>query len=282
MKRTINIIAFLAFQFAASVNGQDASNYLIISDIGSFVVSGDPSVGKGPGILASANHFYRDHTDMVYEIDYFNLQTRVGPEVQITQHAGSDSDKWLLHELNRDFRNYYGIPGRSYGPRVINGQTILEDLVGGGHYRWISGSKVISIEYRDAQMTKPEPIEVIQAYLAKHPSTLTGMTLTQLRSTEYKTTWIKDEMDRRLWLCDKWFMQLQLKKIEEKQVYQESVKSMNIFLDYREKYYGMKAADEKNLLAGYLTQNNGTGIKAKLKEYKDWWVVNKDKQISIP
>jgi len=93
--------------------------------------------------------------------------------------------------------------------------------------------------------------------------------------------WIKDEMDRRLWLCDKWFMQLQLRKVDEKQVYQESVKSMNIFLDYREKYYGMKAADEKNLLAGYLNTNNGTGIKAKLKEYKDWWVVNKDKAINL-
>ena len=88
-------------------------------------------------------------------------------------------------------------------------------------------------------------------------------------------------MDRRLWLCDKWFMQLQLRKVEEKQVYQESVKSMNIFLDYREKYFGIKAADEKNLLAGYLNTNNGTGIKAKLKEYKDWWVVNKDKSINL-
>jgi hypothetical protein len=50
---------------------------------------------------------------------------------------------------------------------------------------------------------------------------------------------------------------------------------------YDGKYYGMKAADEKNLLAGYLNTNNGTGIKAKLDEYKKWWVVNKDKAINL-
>ena len=65
-------------------------------------------------------------------------------------------------------------------------------------------------------------------------------------------------------------------------MYQESVKSMTVFLDYREKYYGMKAADEKNLLASYSNTNNGTAIKAKLKEYKDWWALNKDKAITLP
>ena len=151
----------------------------------------------------------------------------------------------------------------------------------GWNYRWLSGNKVIMIGYHDSQMTKSEPIEVVKAYLAKHPSTLPPLTLKELRSMEHTTKWIKDEMDRRLWLCDKWFMQLQLKKAEEKDVYREAVKSMTVFLDYREKYYGLKAADEKNLLAGYLNTNNGTGIKAKLKEYKDWWAVNRGKPISL-
>jgi hypothetical protein len=57
---------------------------------------------------------------------------------------------------------------------------------------------------------------------------------------------------------------------------------MNIFLDYREKYYETKAADEKNLLAGYLNTNNGTAIKAKLTEYKNWWLIHKTDAISVP
>lgn len=88
-------------------------------------------------------------------------------------------------------------------------------------------------------------------------------------------------MDRRLWLCDKWFYQLQLGKVQQNQVFQESIKCMSIFLDYREKYFGIKAADEKNLLASYLSSNNSTSIKAKLTEYKNWWSVNKSKAISL-
>ena len=88
-------------------------------------------------------------------------------------------------------------------------------------------------------------------------------------------------MERRLWLCDKWFNQLQLKKAEEKDVYREAVKSMTIFLDYREKYFGIKAADEKKLLSGYWNKNDGTNIKMKLAEYKNWWDQNKAKSISL-
>jgi hypothetical protein len=183
--------------------------------------------------------------------------------------------------VDKAFRTSLGIPGEEYEMRMINGNTIMAFGSSGWTYQWLSGTKVIQVEYNDSQMTKPEPLEIVSAYLAKHPSTLSSMTSADLRTSANKTIWIKDEMDRRLWLCDKWFMQLQLKKAEGKQVYQESVKSMNIFLDYREKYYEIKAADEKSLLAGYLSSNNGTGIKAKLAEYKNWWAMNKGKAISL-
>jgi len=101
------------------------------------------------------------------------------------------------------------------------------------------------------------------------------MTSDELRTSVNKTKWTKDEMDRRLWLCDKWFEQLQLGKTDQKTVLQEAVKSMNVFLDYREKYYGVKAAEEKDLLAGYLSNSSETNIKAKLQEYKTWWSINK-------
>ena len=281
IKKICITLLLLVFQYAILVHGQEMSSYLILTNIGDYVVSSDPSSGRGPGVIAGADHFYRDHDDITYEIDYFNLQTKVGPEIQITKHAGSESDKWLLHEMERDFRTYYGSPGDSYVMREVDGNTILAAGSGGWDYRWLSGNKVIRIEYTDLMMEKPQPLEIVRAYLIKHPSTLPAITSAELRTSANKTIWIKDEMDRRLWLCDKWFMQLQLRKVEEKQVYQESVKSMNIFLDYREKYYGLKAADEKNLLAGYLNTNNGTGIKVKLAEYKNWWAVNKSKAISL-
>lgn len=56
---------------------------------------------------------------------------------------------------------------------------------------------------------------------------------------------------------------------------------MNVFLDYREKYYGISATDEKKLLWEYLRANDGTAIKNKLAEYKAWWSDNKDKAIDL-
>ncbi len=258
------------------------ADYLIDSDIGEYSRSYPGACPKGSGVLAGAGHFKIDHTDYACDIRYYNEAIDNGVEVQVTKHTRDDSDKWLLHEVSAEFRNYYGIPGLSYTVKNFDGNTIFVYSSGGRDYRWLSGSKVVVVDYTDLMMEKPEPIEVVKAYLAKHPSTLVPITLKELRSTENVTKWIKDEMDRRLWLCDKWFYQLQLQKVQQSQAFQEAVKSMNVFLDYREKYYGLKAADEKNLLAGYLIQNNGTAIKAKLKEYKDWWALNKDNATTLP
>ena len=293
MKLKILLLVLISIISYSLARAQNVNDYLILENIGQYKLSqpeklipgfapvGGPRAYKGAGVIARASHFSPDHVDLTCEIMYLGGDLNASPTVFVTIHSDSDSDKWLLHELDREFRNYYGIPGKSFGPRQINGQTIIENLVAGGSYRWLSGNKVIVIEYHDSQMTKPEPIEVIEAYLAKHPSTMPSFTLEDLRRTASKTTWIKDEMDRRLWLCDKWFYQLQLGKVQQKEVFEQAVKSMNVFLDYREKYYGQKAADEKNLLAGYLASNNGTGIKAKLDEYKKWWAVNKEKGISL-
>jgi len=274
-------ILALAIILASNVLAGNFTDYLITQDVGPYKFMGKGGGGQGAGILAPTGHFNKDHTDESYGGMYFYEANEIGVNVEVTQHAGSDSDKWLRHEIDSGFRDYFGLPSGSYTPKQVNGQTILVNSAGGRSYRWLSGNKLIAISYRGSLRTLPEPMEVVQAYLIKHPGTLSTINLAQLRSTENRTTWIKDEMDRRLWLCDKWFMQLQFKKVEEKQVYQESVKSMSIFIDYREKYYGLKAVDEKNIIAGYLNTNNGTGIKAKLTEYKDWWVVNKDKAISL-
>jgi hypothetical protein len=274
-----------------TIFAQTISDYLILQDIGSYkldrpekMLPGRPAMGgpetfDNPGIVGAADHFSLDHTDKTYKVMYIGGNGIPSPTVFVTKHSGSDSDKWLAHEIDIEFRNYYGIPG--YYIKTLNGSTVYVYGAGGRDYRWLSGNKVIMIEYHDSQLTKPEPLDIIQAYLTKHPSTLQAVTTKDVMSTANKTTWIKDEMDRRLWLCDKWFMQLQLKKADEKDVYLESVKSMYIFLDYREKYYSIKAADEKNLLASYLNTNNSTGIKAKLDEYKKWWVVNKEKVINL-
>lgn len=279
MVRILVCILFLA----PESYGEGIADYLITYDIGNFIASKNPTAGKGPGMLGGVGHFYHDHEDMTYEVSYFNLQTRLGPEVQVTQHAGSDSDKWLMHEMDAEFRNYHGNPDLSFVVKTIDGNIIYAFGSGGWDYRWLSGTKLIVIEYTDLEMSKPQPLEIVKAYLTKHPSTLSPIKLAELRSRENKTIWIKDEMERRLWLCDKWFLQVQLGKTELYGALKEILDHMFVFVDYREKYYGgINALNEKKLLIGYLDARDGTAIKNKLTTYKTWWSVNKTKSINLP
>ncbi len=289
--KVVTLILFLLL--LSPVSYAAITNYLILEDIEPYrlftgvpgrVFSGPPSkysqTSTG-GILDAAGHFSED--DVSYEASYKEPNSKWPfVKVEVTQHSGSDSDKWLVHELDAEFRNYYGIPDMSYTIKLIDGNTLFAFGSGGWDYRWLSGYKVIMIEYNDLDMVKPQPLEVVKAYLAKHPSTLPALKLVDVRSPEMKTIWIKDEMERRLWLSDKWFLQIQVGKVESSETLQTIVKSMNVFLDYREKYYNISAKSEKELLLGYLEARNGTAIKNKLTEYKTWWGVNKTKAINLP
>jgi len=271
-------------------------DYLILGRIGTYNLiteTRNPLTGKvvtipgfttwsGSGVLAAADHFDMDHIDTIYEGRYESEVDDLGLRVQVTSHPGSDSDRWLFHELDLEFRNYYGIPDNSYALKNLEGNIILAFGSGGWDYRWLSGNKVIIIDYTDLDMKKPQPLEVVKAYLAKHPSTLPQMSLMELRSSANKTKWIKDEMERRLWLGEKWFLQLQMGKVEVVEALDRIVKTLAVFLNYRERYYGIKARDEKIALLGYQELKDGTAIKAKLSEYKTWWAVNKTKSISVP
>jgi len=297
MKKYLKSLVFVSIFIAAPLVVHAAvSDYLILQNIGSYkfiTQTKNPLTKKivqipgyttrnAPGMLAATDHFDLDHDDTTYGTDYESDAANLGVEVQVTKHAGGDSDRWLLHEVEDSYRSddpaRLGLLSQGTIIKKMGNDKFFSIRLGGGAYMWVSNNVVVSINYRSLQGATPEPIEVIQAYLQKFPSTVSG---TLVLDTAHDVQWIKDEMDRRLWLCDKWFYQLQLGKVQQNQVYQESVKSMNVFLDYREKYYGIKAADEKNLLASYLSTNNGTGIKAKLTEYKNWWTLNKNKAISL-
>ena len=258
---------------------QDISDYLIIDNIGSYekITKGGPS----GNILAGAGHFGVDHKDKSYGIAYVNDETKIWVDVQVTQHAGSESDKWLLHEVERDFRSYYGLPDESFMIRQIDNNTVLAMAVAGWAYRWVSGNKIIQISYHDLQMEKPEPLEIVSAYLAKHPSTLTPITSADLRTDTNKTTWIKDEMDRRLWLCDKWVEQKQAGTVDVDKLLRKMHDHMKVFLNYKKKYYGIDTDNEKIAIYEYMQAKDEASMKSKLAEYKAWWTANKDGAINL-
>ena len=261
--------------------GQDISGYLIVNDIGGFRASKNPSEGQGPGILIATGHFYQDHQDITYETGYFNMTTRVGPDVQVTRHAGVDSDQWLLHEVEYSYRdpedNTLGLAIQGVRIRNFNGDNII--ALRGNSYSWISNNTVIIISYTDLDGTKPEPLEVVQAYLQKYPSTLPEGFVFDAAHNEQ---WIKDEMSRRLWLSEKWFAWQAGGNVEMVEALGEVVDHLEEFLDYRQRYFGMNANQEKMDLIAANRSNDEVAMKAKVAQYKQWWNSHKGDPIPLP
>lgn len=291
MKNNWLIVFVLSFlQMSLQSYSADLPDYLVLQDIGPYkpakpekLFPGEPPAG-GPrisdrsGIIGATGHF-SDHTDRTYEIMYLGKTDNLpSPTVQVTQHAGGDSDKWLLHEVEDGFRKDKELNAIYISPnpmKEVDGNKIFFTW---GYYRWLSTNIVISIQFTDPTGTGPEPLEVVRTYLAKYPSTIPS---TFILNQSHSEQWIKDEMARRLWLGDKWFLQVQTGKVETDKVLKEAVDHMNLFLDYRQKYYGVAAQEEKQALFGFLQAKDGTSIKKKLAEYKSWWEANKARAINL-
>ncbi|HEY6010112.1 MAG TPA: hypothetical protein VIX18_01475 [Nitrospirota bacterium] len=272
--------AALLLAGAGIARSQNAADTLVCQDIGSFKKY-NCACGVGMGVLGRADHFGEDHKDISCVAAYHSLPQKMTVKAEVTSHTDpSAAVKRLMHEVDKEFRDYYGKPEPGYVIKTIDGNVVYAFGSAGWNYRWVSGDRVISLEFHDTKMTKPEPMEVLKAYLAKHRSALAATTTEELRSAPAETKWIRDEMDRRLWLCDKWLQRIPAGKAAAMPD-DRSVESLRVFLDYRERYFGVKAEDEKNVLTGYLSSNNAAGIKARLREYKDWWTSNKDKEIHL-
>ena len=270
------------------------SECLIVNDIGKFKYKENRSnMGNGSGVVGASEHF-NDHIDKICSGSYSNIyelrglpreeiyEKVISIDVQVTQHAGADSDQWLLHELDLGHRTYYGLPGQSLTVQTIDGNNILVTISGGGDYRWISGNKVIDIRYTDLQLEKPEPLEIVTTYLAKFPSTMPAQTSEGMREGASLKKWIKDEMERRLWLCGKWYMQVQLEKATQDGIARDVHKHLETFVNYREKYFGIDGKADREALSSYVYTRNHTALKAKYEDLKQWWADNKDKDITLP
>jgi hypothetical protein len=293
------LMAFVALSYSTAQGFTNLSDCFVTNDIGKFTYRvKNARLGNACGVVGGADHFDIDHADTLCDGGYSNINEVRGLakeekfkkllsiKVQVTQHTGGDSDRWLLHEADAEFRTYYGIPDDAYMMRQISSSNIITDGTGGWTCRWLSSNKVINIEYTDLQGNKPEPLEVVQAYLAKFPSTLSAVTSADLRTSDNQIKWIKDEIERRLWLCDKWNAQFQAGKTTQADLLYNLHRSMGVFLNYRHKYYGVSTADELAVelitLRSYMDKNDLTSMLNKLTECKTWWTKHKEKRISLP
>ena len=132
----------------------------------------------------------------------------------------------------------------------------------------------------------------IQYYMYQHDKLTTNMYLTKfsssialtdndLKAKPHNEQWIKDEMERRLWLCDKWFVRVESDRSRLSSTLKTIADHMAVFLNYRDKYYGISSKDDGLALMGYLDAKNEAGIRIRLTEYKNWWNVNKARSINL-
>ncbi len=272
----VGIIIICLFLMRSFVYAQNPADYLVLQSIGQYHYSSKAACGEGSGILGASDHFDENHNIITCRTEYYFMAQDVVVSIKVEQHAGDDSDKWLLHEVESGIRRgNYEESMNSSRFRNIDGNNVFYSGLGGGQYRWLSNNKVINIEYTDLNKKKPEPLEVIKLYLTKFPSTIPAMIINHA----YNERWIKDEIERRLWFCDKWNMQLQLGKVTQTDMLTALVKNMKVFLNYRQKYFNVSAETDLVVLYTYLQANDSTSIEKKLTEYKTWWAKNKDKGI---
>lgn len=276
----------LAGGVAALVMAQPVADVLILSDIPPFELSKVRKMFKGKdGYVGGPQQWtyeadYPGNSRTISKVDYY----RTGPEgmsveVQITLHS---STRWLGHEVERDYRNYFGIIGDSVTLREIDGNRVLVSSSGGHDYTWVSGSStVVSISYTDLQMTKPEPLEIVRAYLAKYPSSFPAA---DIRSISYTEAWIRNEMERRVWLMEKWVGVGNADVLKQAEAMRTIRTHVEVFARYREKYLGEKAQD---LMLAFLTAVEAAAGKdwPKLVEevgkLRTWWDANKSRPLTI-
>jgi hypothetical protein len=195
VKVTATALLFISFSFSSAVaqGFNNLNDCLVTNDIGKFTYKvRNARLGNAAGVVGGAGHFKIDHTDSICNSSYSNIseirglpleqaeEKSLSVKVQVTQHTGGDSDRWLLHEIEDSYRDgddedsRLGLfSGAGVKIREINGNKIIYWGLGGGSYIWVNGQKVIEIKYTDLQRNKPEPIEVVKAYLQKFPSTIT-------------------------------------------------------------------------------------------------------------
>jgi len=290
MRRYVLRMLFILLLVPVIGMGQGSDIPLILEDIDDYTIERenvDPLTGKvinldlyttvnNAGILVFTGHF-PDHRDTTYKVDYVNMSIPLSVEVQVTQHSGSDSDRWLLHEVERGFRSddleaeYEGVI------KELDGNKIFTWLYGTS-YRWVSNNIVVYIRYSDPELSKPEPLEVVRAYLRKFPSSIT-YTDAYVKTRAHNEQWLRDEMERRIWLSEKWVVLVEDGKGDLYAELREVYRHLDVFLKYREKYLGVEGGDDRSDIENALVSRNVSDMGKKVKELRAWWNKNKTKQL---
>lgn len=292
MNRMIGVLLVVSCLFATQAMAETISDFLIIKDIGlyklekPFITPRGQVVGGGqPTTSRDGNEAEGYFTS--YTIGYDGGEGYAGPDVEISVY---DSTQWLAHEIEQSFRdNETGTLGLLTDGTVLrkfDANRVYMIAIGGESFKWLSGNILVKISHVDLQAEKPEPLEVVKAYLQKYPSTI-SMTDAQLKNQDHTKQWIKEEFDRLLWASDRWVTLIQETDPKRKEKLTEAAENLTEFARYRRVYFkplfsDPMAEDIQLLEAAHMRPDQEEFIRAKLTEYKEWWASHKSESISLP
>jgi membrane carboxypeptidase/penicillin-binding protein len=128
--------------------------------------------------------------------------------------------------------------------------------------------------------TKPEPLEIVRAYLAKYPSSIT-MTDAELKSAAHTESWLRNEMERRVWLMEKWVGVGNADVLKQAEAERAILEHAEVFSKYMHKYLG----DSPNeMIKGFFLASrpfNWTRLTAEVGKLRAWWDANKSRPLLI-
>jgi hypothetical protein len=131
---TITVCALIVISCctnAGAATNITLTDYLILQSIGGYHSSGKGKCGDGAGFLEAADHFSEDHNDATCRTGYYHVAQDLAISVQVSKHAGSNSDKWLLHEVEDSYRDNDNTAGRL---GLLSGAGVKIREIGGNKY----------------------------------------------------------------------------------------------------------------------------------------------------
>lgn len=295
MIKTTALAALLFFSCglnATPARAEGVGDYLILRDVGvyalekSFIAPGGVVVGGGePSMKRCGNEaegFYAS-----YSVGYDGGENYAGPNVEIRVY---DSTQWIAHEIEEPFRDgemeTLGLLTDRSVLRKFEANKVYMIAIGGETFRWLSGNILVEISHVDLQAEKPEPLEVVRAYLQKYPSTI-DMSDAQLKDQDHTKQWIKEEFERLLWVSERWVSLLKDGDAQNKEKLRTAAKHLEEFANYRKAYFkplfGHALDKDIELLqTAHMRPGQEEFIRAKLADYQKWWAGHRNSSIDLP
>lgn len=271
-----------------------AQSLLLLQDFGSL-----HNLGEEPGeTIIPGSSRVAGEDDELMSTTYIDAAN----QILVVANVQTVTDPtWLLHELEGAFRSP-DASGLDAGVTVVDsgsrrrldGSLDLRNTTA-RQVAWLSGSnRIVSVrfELKGANRGNDVPTQIVDAYLALHPSSLPSSVDD---SQAHQATWIRDEMRRLLEYTQRNLGYAEVDAESPEFWRREARRLLGRFAAYRERFYHVGSADEFERSADAAELRNlkpdrsaidavkqQAWLQAKLLEFQNWWAAHQNDPVQFP